>query len=55
MNKFNATTKKIIEGRVIMVLLHWFNKSCGDLKFKYDVICTVWVDVDSIIFIVIMN
>jgi hypothetical protein len=38
-----------------MVLLNWFSKSCGNLKFKYDVIDTNWVDVDSIISIVNMN
>jgi hypothetical protein len=36
-----------------------FNNTClllrGNLKLKYDVICTNWVDVDSIIFIVTMN
>ncbi len=38
-----------------MVLLNWFNKSRGNRKFKYDVIDTNWVDVNSIIFIVTMN
>jgi hypothetical protein len=55
MNKFNAITKKTIKGLVIMVLLNWFNKSCGNFKFKYDVIDTNWVDVDSIISPITMN
>jgi hypothetical protein len=55
MNKPNATTKKTIGGCVIMVLLNWTSKTRGNFKFKYDVIHTNWVDVDSIIFIVIMN
>jgi hypothetical protein len=38
-----------------MVLLNWTCKSHGNLKFKYDVIRTNWVDVDYIIFIVTMN
>lgn len=38
-----------------MVLLNWFNKSCGDFKFKYDVNDTNWVDIDSIISTVTMN
>jgi len=40
---------------IIMVLLNWFSKSRGNLKVKYDVIDTNWVDVDSIISIVNMN
>jgi hypothetical protein len=55
MNKPNATTKKTIGGRVILVLLNWISKSCGNLKFKYDLIHTNWVEVDSIIFIITMN
>jgi hypothetical protein len=55
MNKFHAIIKKTIGGPVIMVVLNWFNKSSGNLKFKYDVIDTNWVDVESIIYIVIMN
>jgi hypothetical protein len=38
-----------------MLLLKWFSKSNGNLKFKYDVIDTNWVDVASIISIVTMN
>jgi hypothetical protein len=38
-----------------MVLLNWFNKSHGNIKFKYDLIDINWVDVDSIISNVIMN
>jgi hypothetical protein len=44
-----------IGGLVIVVLLNWFSKLCGNLKFKYDVIDTNWVNVNSIIFIVDMN
>jgi hypothetical protein len=40
MNKPNVVTKKIIGGLLIMVLLNWFNKSRGNLKFKYNVIDT---------------
>jgi hypothetical protein len=38
-----------------MLLLNWFSKSNNNLKFKYDVIDTNWVDVASIISIVTMN
>jgi hypothetical protein len=38
-----------------MVLLNWFNKSCGNLKFQYNVIDINWVDLHSIICIVNMN
>jgi hypothetical protein len=38
-----------------MVLLNWFNKHCGNFKFKYDVNDTNWVDIDSNISIVTMN
>jgi hypothetical protein len=37
------------------VLLNWFNNFCGNFKFKYDVIDTNWVDINSIISIVTMN
>jgi len=46
-NKLNVVTKKTIRGHVIMVLLNWFNKSHGNIKFKYDLIDINWVDVDS--------
>ncbi len=39
----------------MMVLLSWFNKSCDNFKFKYDVIDIKWVDIDSIIFTITMN
>ncbi len=55
MNKLNAITKKTNGGLVIMVLLNWFSKSRGMLKFKYDVIDTNWVDVDFIMSIINMN
>jgi hypothetical protein len=55
MNKLNAIVEKTIGGLVIMVLLNRFSKSCGNLKFKYDVIDINWVDVGSNIFIVTMN
>ncbi len=54
-NKLNVVIKKTIGGHVIMVLLNWFNKSHGNIKFKYDLIDINWVDVDSIISNVIMN
>ncbi len=38
-----------------MLLLNWSSKSNNNLKFKYDVIDTNWVDVASIISIVTMN
>jgi hypothetical protein len=37
------------------VFLNWFNKSNGNLKFKYDVIDIDWMDVNSIISTIIMN
>ncbi len=55
MNKSNVVGNKITRGPIIMVLLNWFNKSCGNLNFKYDVTDTNWVDIDSIISIVTMN
>jgi len=55
MNKLNAITNKTVGGFVIMVLLNWFSKSHGNLKFKYDVIDINWVDVDSIMSIFTMN
>jgi hypothetical protein len=55
MNKPNVVPKKIIEGLVIMVLLNWFSKSCGNFKCMYDVIDTNWVDATSIISTIIMN
>jgi hypothetical protein len=55
MNKPNVITKKPIGGLIIMVLLNWFSKSCGKLKFKYDVIDTNWVNVDSTVSTIIMN
>ena len=39
----------------IEVLLNWFSKSRGNLKFKYDVSDSQWIDVDSIISIVTMS
>jgi hypothetical protein len=44
-----------IGGPVIMVLLNRFRKSPGNFKFKYDIIDTNWVDVDSIICVINMN
>jgi hypothetical protein len=38
-----------------MVLLNYFGKSHGNFKLKYNVIDTNWVDVNSIISIVMMN
>ncbi len=53
MNKLNAMAKKTIGDPNIMVLLNQFNKSCGNLKFKYDVIDINWVN--SIISTITMN
>jgi hypothetical protein len=55
MNKPNVVTKKPIGGLDIMVLLNWFSKSHGNLKFMYDVFDINWVDVDSIISTITMN
>ncbi len=55
MNKSNATIKNINGGPFMMVLLSWFNKSRDNFKFKYDVIDTNGVDIDSIIFTLTMN
>jgi hypothetical protein len=55
MNKYNATIKNINGGPIMMVLLSWFNKSRDNFKFKYDVIDTNWVDIDSNIFTITMN
>ncbi len=55
MNKPNAIINKTIGGFVIMVLLNWFSKSHGNLKFKYDVIDINWVDVGFIISTIPMN
>jgi hypothetical protein len=32
-----------------MVLLNWFSKASGNLKFKYDHSDSKWIDVDSVI------
>jgi hypothetical protein len=32
-----------------MVLLHWFRKVPGNLKFKYDGSDTQWIDLEAII------
>ncbi len=55
MNKYNATIKNINGGPIMMVLLSWFNKSRDNFKFKYHVIDTNWVDIDSNIFTITMN
>ncbi len=55
MNKPNVVTKKPIGGLDIMVLLNWFSKSHGNLKFMYDVFDINWVDVDSIMSIFMMK
>jgi hypothetical protein len=38
-----------------MVLLNWFSKATGNLKFKYDHCDSKWVDLDSIIAIVTLT
>ncbi len=55
MNKSNVVANNITGGPITMVLLNWFNNFCGNFKYKYDVIDTNWVDIDSIISIVTMN
>ncbi len=55
MNKSNVVANNITRGPITMVLLNWFNNFCGNFKFKYDVIDTNWVDIDSIISIFTMN
>jgi hypothetical protein len=55
MNKSNVAIKIITGGSIIMVLLNWFSKSHGNIKFTYDVTNINWVDFDSIVSIVTMN
>ena len=38
-----------------MVMLSWFNKAPGQLKFKYDHSDWKWIDLDSIISTVTMS
>jgi hypothetical protein len=38
-----------VEGLTQMVLLNWFSKASGNLKFKYDHSDSKWIDVDSVI------
>jgi hypothetical protein len=38
-----------------MVLLNWFSKASGNLKFKYDHFDSKWIDVDSVIAIVTLS
>jgi hypothetical protein len=54
-NKYNVAVKFIIGGPIIMVLLNWFSKSHGNIKFTYDVTNINWVDFCSIISIGTMN
>ena len=49
MNKPSVAARTASGGPVIMVLLNWFSKSTGNLKFKYDTSDTNWIDVGSII------
>ena len=39
----------------VMVLLYWFSKARGSLKYKYDASDFKWIDVDSIISTVTMT
>jgi hypothetical protein len=39
----------------IMVLLNWFSKSHGNIKFTYDVTNINWLYFDSIVSFVTMN
>jgi len=55
MNKSNVAIKIITGGSIIMVLLNWFSKWHGNIKFTYDVTNINWVDFDSIVSIVTMN
>jgi hypothetical protein len=55
MDKSNVVANNIIGDPIIMVLLNWFNKYCGNFKFKDDVNDTNWVDIDSIISTITMN
>lgn len=50
MNKTISWDKKVLSSDpTIMVLLHWFRKVPGNLKFKYDGFDIQWVDLEAII------
>jgi hypothetical protein len=49
MNKTTSWGKKVSSSPTIMVLLHWFRKVPGNLKFKYDGSDTQWIDLEAII------
>ena len=38
-----------------MVLMYWFSKARGSLKYKHDALDFKWIDVDSIISTVTMT
>ena len=49
MNRPVRTNKKGFSSPSTMVLLNWFSKAPGHLKFKYDHSDNKWIDVDSVI------
>ena len=55
LNKPSSNGKKIGSSCNIMVLLYWFSKARGSLKYKYDALNSKWIDVDSIISTVTMT
>lgn len=38
-----------------MVILNWFSKTSGNLKFKYDHFDSKWVDISTVITTVILS
>src|SRR5665213_2576292 len=49
LSKPSSNGKKNGSSCNIMVLLYWFSKARGSLKYKYDASNFKWIDVDSII------
>lgn len=55
MNRTCVKGKKVSSTPSIMVLLNWFTKSPGHLKYKYEGSDTQWIDIDSVISTVSMS
>ena len=55
LSKPSSNGKKNGSSCNIMVLLYWFSKARGSLKYKYDASNFKWIDVDSIISTITMT
>jgi hypothetical protein len=55
LNRTMSTSKKVGTTSNVMILLNWFSKVPGHLKFKYDVTDSQWIDLDAVISTVTME